>query len=274
MSEATLHVVFSDSAAGLLRRALGKVDRSGRVLAFSDDLGFGPINPPDPQVRLDWMKEQLGVLAEEWDWLPAKTNAFWSIALAPHGRIVVWLSRRTVMEYSGFLEWVWRLGQAAYEVVDLTDVKTQWLLPDGTVTTDRVTSLGLLNPDQVDIPAFLQRAVQLSAPMRNYYRQMWQQLRAENAALRIIRADRLRSAPITYFDELLYSCASEQWLKMARVVGQAAVESWDDDGVQTRDIVLTARVRALVAAGQLEGRGDLADLHRSEVRITAPQEPA
>ena len=271
MIESTLHVVFSDSAAGLLRQALRKVDRSGRVLAFADNLGFGPIDPPDPEVRLDWMRQQLGVSAADWDWLPAKTNAFWSIALAGHSRIVVWVSRRTVMEYSGFLEWVWRLGQMAYEVIDLTDVETEWQMPDGTVKTDRVTSLGLLNPDQVRIRTFLHGAVPLSATFRNYYRQMWQRLRAENAALRIIRDDRLQSAPITYFDQLVHRCASDDWLTVARVVGQALVESWDDDGVQTSDLVLAARVRSLVATGHLEGRGDLADWQHSEVRLPAAQ---
>jgi Protein of unknown function/Domain of unknown function (DUF1835) len=271
MTESVLHVVFSDSAAGLLRPALRKIDRSWRVLSFPDNLGFGPIDPPDPDVRLEWMKQQLGVASVDWDWLPSKTNAFWSIALAGHSRIVVWVSRRTVMEYSGFLEWVWRLGQMAYDVVDLTDVRTEWRLPDGTVTTDRVTSLGLLDPDQVRIHALLKGAARLSAPMRNYYRQMWQQLRTENAALRIIREDRLRSAPITYFDDLLYACASDQWLKVARVVGHALVESWDDHGIQTSDLVLGARVRALAEVGQLEARGDLADWQQGEVRLPAPQ---
>jgi hypothetical protein len=267
MSEATLHVVFSDSAARLLRPALRKVDPWGRVLAFPDDLGFGPINPPDPQARLAWMKQQLRVPAEDWDRLPAKTNAFWSIALAPHGRIVVWASRRTVMEYAGFLEWIWRLGEQPYRVVDLTDVETEWQMPDGTVRTGRVTSLGLLEPDQIEIDRFLVRARPLPVSWLDRYLGMWRQLREENSALRIIRDDRLQSVPLTHFDQLVLSCVPAQWLTVSRVVGQALVEAWDDDGIQTSDIVLAGRTRALMEAGQLEHHGDLADWLQCEVRL-------
>jgi len=111
MSKSTLHIVFSGSAAGLLRQALKKIGRPARVLSFDDNLGFGPIDPPDPDVRLDWMIQHLGAAREDWDWLPAQTNEFWSTALTAIERPVVWMTRRTVFEYSGFLEWVWRLDE-------------------------------------------------------------------------------------------------------------------------------------------------------------------
>jgi hypothetical protein len=58
MAEPTLHVVCGDSAAGLLRQALRKAGRQERVLAFPDNLSFGPINPPDVGLRLEWMKHR------------------------------------------------------------------------------------------------------------------------------------------------------------------------------------------------------------------------
>jgi Protein of unknown function/Domain of unknown function (DUF1835) len=267
----TLHVVFSDSGARLLRPVLRKVDPAGRVLAFPDDLSFGPIDPPEPQLRLDWMRQALGAPAKDWDWLPAKTNAFWSIALSHPGRIVAWVSRRTAMEHAGFLEWIWRLGERRFDLVDLTDVDTAWELPDGTVRTGRVISLGLLDPDQIQIHRFLSHAQVLPSSLRDRYHGMWRQLRGENAALRILRNERLQSAPITHFDTLAYACASERWLTIERVVGQALVEAWDDDGIQTSDVVLAARMRALVDAGQLECRGDPVDWRKCEIRIAIPQ---
>jgi len=125
MTKSTLHVVFSDSAAGLLRRALRKAGRTGQVLSFSDNLSFGPINPPDSQIRLEWKKQHLGAALQDWDWLPAKTSEFWSIALSASEQLIVWTSRRTTLEYSGFLEWVWRCGNKTYDVVDLTDAVTE-----------------------------------------------------------------------------------------------------------------------------------------------------
>jgi hypothetical protein len=46
---------------------LRKVDPVGRVQAFPDDLSFGPIDPPDPKLRLDWMQQALGASSGHWD---------------------------------------------------------------------------------------------------------------------------------------------------------------------------------------------------------------
>jgi Domain of unknown function (DUF1835) len=105
MTEPTLHIVFGDSAAALLRLALRRAARRERVLAFPDNLSFGPINPPDPQRRFEWMQRHLNASPRDWDWLPPATNEFWSIALSAPQPLTVWTSRRTMLEYSGLLEW-------------------------------------------------------------------------------------------------------------------------------------------------------------------------
>ena len=165
MTQSTLHIVCGDSAAGLLRQALRKAARPERVLAFPDNLSFGPINPPDPQLRFEWMQRHLGASPREWDWLPAATNEFWSIALSAAQPLTVWTSRRTTLEYSGFLEWVWRCESSSYHVVDLTDVVIERDRPDGTFGPDPVVSLALLNPDFVPILSFMDRAAPLSAAL-------------------------------------------------------------------------------------------------------------
>jgi hypothetical protein len=167
-----------------------------------------------------------------------------------------------------------RRYESSYDVVDLTDVAIERKRPDGTFGPDPVVSLALLNPDFVPILSFMDRAAPLSAATREDYRRHWKQLRAENAPLRIIRDGRLQSAPITAFDDLLLSCADESWLKTARVVGTALGESWDDDGIQVDDLVLGARVKALVELGHLDGRGDLSDWRHSEVRLAVPRDDA
>jgi Protein of unknown function len=175
-----------------------------------------------------------------------------------------------VVEHAGMLEWIWRLGQRRFEIVDLTDVETEWELPDGTVRTGRVISLGLLDPDQIHIHRFLSHARVLPPSLRDRYDGMWRQLRGENAPLRILRNEQLQSAPITHFDALAYACASEQWLTVERVVAQALVDAWDENGIQTSDVVLAARMRALVEAGRLQCRGDPDDWRNCEIRIFRP----
>jgi hypothetical protein len=267
MTESTLHIVFSDSAAALLRQALRKAGRTQHVLSFADNLSFGPINPPDPQLRFEWMKLHLRTSPREWDWLPAAASEFWSSALSASDQLAVWTSRWTTLEYSGFLEWVRRCENRSYDVVDLTDVTIERHRTDGTSGPDPVVSLALLNPDSVPILSFMDRAAPLPAATRDDYRQLWERLRAENAPLRIIRGGQLQSAPISAFDDLLLSCADDRWRKTARVIGTALAESWDDDGIQVGDLVLGARVHALVELGHLEARGDLDDWRHSEVRL-------
>jgi Protein of unknown function len=215
-----LHIVFGDSAAALLCQALRKAARRERVLRF------------------EWMQRHLGASPREWDWLPEATNKFWSVALSATEPLTVWTSRRTTLEYSGLLEWVWRHEDRAYNVVDLTDLVIERRRPDGTLEQGRLVSLGHLNPDHVPVQPILDRAAPLPASTREDYRQMWKQLRTENAPLRMVHSDRLQSAPITAFDELLLSCAEESWLKVLRVMGNAGLKYWDGDTIQVGDVAL------------------------------------
>src|SRR3954466_11039691 len=108
MTRTLLHIVFTPSGAGSLRQALASAGRDEQVISFFDDLSFGPIDPPDLPLRSKWVEEALGWTG--WHDIAPKTEAFWREALSPGRRKVAWLSRRSAMEYTGFLEWLWRLG--------------------------------------------------------------------------------------------------------------------------------------------------------------------
>jgi uncharacterized protein DUF3658 len=60
------------------------------------------------------------------------------------------------------------------------------------------------------------QAKTLPATPRDEYQALWRRLRAENAPLPILKGDSLLSAPISFFDTLLMSEASENWRKVAR----------------------------------------------------------
>jgi Protein of unknown function/Domain of unknown function (DUF1835) len=259
VSSVPLHVLFNPSAAGLLRRALAELGRADRVISSFDNLSFGPINPPDGMLRAKWVKEKLG--HADWEVVMAGTAEFWSEAVAP-GRKIAWMSRRSTMEYAGFLEWLWRLGDEACDVIDLTDVEVV-----GHGPPRLALSLGLLPSDQILSNGLIDRAQTLAPEARRRYREIWGRLRAENAALRVLGSDGFVSALITFFDPILLSCATGNWQRAARLVGEALANELGDGLLQTGDLLLIARVRALVAAGHLESRGDLLDIHRGEVRL-------
>ncbi|KRR17738.1 hypothetical protein CQ14_41215 [Bradyrhizobium lablabi] len=264
MAASTLHIVFNSSAAAGLRDALRQAGRDERVVGLSDCLSFGPINPPDPELRRRWVEDELGYTG--WEEVVGEATSFWSEALSISSRRVAWLSGRSTQEYAGFLEWLWRLGEEPVEVVDLSDVM---VAGNGTGPTKPhpAISLAMLPPHTILENELFDRTETLTAVLRARYRELWGRLRTENAPLRVLSEGELVSAPLSFFDPLLLSCATSEWQKAARVVGEALSDFWETSVFQTDDLVLCARVRALAGAGGLEFRGNLSDIQNSELRL-------
>jgi hypothetical protein len=260
-----LHIVFTMSGGGTLRQALRSKGFGGRVVVMPDFLGYGPIDAPAAE-RCEWLNREIGAMhewPEEYDLLPAECERFWQESSGP-GERVVWFSRRTLGEYTGFMEWVWRRPGEQYDVVDLTDVSVSPTI-DGKPRL--LVSLASTNPDRIDLEALLGRAAPLPERIRDLYLTSWRTLRAENAALRFVDASGLHSVPITHFDDVLMSYATPHWTKVSQVVGAALAYGFPDDYFEVDDRFLSARVRALVAAGRLEGEGDLFRIGSSKVRL-------
>jgi hypothetical protein len=260
-----LHVVFSPSAAGSLREALFLAERPDRVVALFDDFSFGPINPPDPNLRRAWEGDVLGY--EEID-LGAEDHAFWSEALKPQQQLLVWTSRRSPKEYTGFLEWLSRFGAAECGVVDLTEMTTRYRNRDGQLSKPEPAVFATMQPGQILDDHLLDRGRPLSSAERDRHMGLWRRLREDNAAFRVVYGNGLISAPLTHFDGLLLSLATAQWQKMARVVAMALTTFHDDGVFQTGDLVLAARVRALIETRALEARGDPMQILQCEVRLS------
>jgi hypothetical protein len=161
-----------------------------------DDLSFGPIAPPDAEMRRRWVEHELGY---EWEDVCAESASFWDDALSQTDRRVAWLSRRSTLEYCGFLEWLWRLGEQPFGLVDLTDVTVVGRAIDGSPISRRADSIGLLHPHEIVDSGFLDSAQEVTPYVRRRYRDVWARLRVENAPLRVLGPDGLVSAPITHF---------------------------------------------------------------------------
>jgi len=148
MSSSTVHVVTGESAGDVLRHALRSIRRDDRVVALADDLSVGPIDPAEPRARAAWAAQELGFNSGEA--VVRRIEKSWSEALAPATRRIVWTSRRSARDYSGFLEWLWRLGDQACDVVDLTELRFPERCTDGPAGfLSLVISPGALDPDQI-----------------------------------------------------------------------------------------------------------------------------
>jgi hypothetical protein len=76
------------------------------------------------------------------------------------------------------------------------------------------------------------------------------------------------SAPISFFDAQLMSYVTNDWQKVAKIIGKALVAENDDEAIQVGDKVLAARVDAMARSGRLEIQGKSAlEMHNSLVRL-------
>jgi hypothetical protein len=274
-----LHVVFTDTGAAELREALKASGRDDAVVSLADNLSFGPIDPADPEARRTWVEKELGFAgwpstAEQdgdngWEDISVRAHAFWNESLSQRHRKIAWISRRSAMEYAGFLEWLWRLGDAPCEVVDLSEVKISYRPEHGPPRRPLLAmSLGMLDHNTICNNDLWDLAEPLQMSARGRDLDLWRQLCSENAPLRVIEGDKIVSAPITFFDSLLLSHVKANWLKVAMVVGKALTDRMMDGVFQTCDIVLAARINSLVKNGVLEFQGKSPFAIRfSEVRL-------
>jgi hypothetical protein len=263
MTQTIAHFVFTLSGAGCLVQALRKADRDDLVVATCHNMHLGPIDPSDPSSRAKWLENELGRIDRK---DPARSERDWDEARFPGHRKVAWLTRRSAMEYAGFLDWLWHRGDAPCEVVDLSEVKVFYLPEHGSRPPRLAVTLGMLHHDTIAHNKLWDLAKPLPTTERLRYRELWGQLLSENAPLRVIGGDRLVSAPISFFDSLLMSYVTDDWQKVSRVVGPAMVSQMDI--VQTGDTFLAARINALAESGRLDIRGKSAlEILHSEVRL-------
>ena len=265
----TLHVTFSPSAAHSLRQAMARMGRLDRVIGLEDYLNYGPIDPVISSVRAKWVAKVLD--QPERGEAFELADEFWRAALSPGMRRVVWFCRRCAREYCGLLEFVKRIGDQPFAVVDMTNVlMTQTARPLRQPKQTIYNSVAVIPDEEFASNNLIDLARALTTAEAAYYSSCWTKLRKENAPLRVLNSNfELESADITYFDEQLISHAAQDWRRGAYIAG--SVLAVDDERYQIDDLFLISRLKTLSASGRLEGRGNLYVLRESEFRLPRVQ---
>lgn len=226
-----LHIVLGYSAAGTIRSVL--VGRNAKVVRFSDNLSYGPIDPPDSVKRRGWIEENIGFDNPD---ITGDEENFWPQIFGKVASRVVWVSRRSADEYCAFLEYLRRLDDLPTHVIDTTEARGC----DGKFHR----STGSIPNAQ--IPDLLDSVRLLTVEERASYRALWQRLQAENSDLRTVTSNlTLQSAPMSFYDEALLSFMGEEWKPMARVLGDVLQRE------NVHDAFLVARLYELEGAGFL-----------------------
>jgi Protein of unknown function/Domain of unknown function (DUF1835) len=258
-----MHIIFTYAGADELREALLLTHQQDVVISLEHDLNIGPIRPSDPVTRSAWMMRELDDEAYRMDAIDVP----WDAVLVGDTVPTVWFSRRSASEYAGFLELLWRMGDALCNIIDLSETRVTSQSRNGEIRPSRLAvSQALMRADEIVRGNLFATARPLSLEERARYRSVWTRLRDENAPLRVLDCGELVSAPVSYFDALLLSIATPEWGKMALIVGYALAETWEDDIAQIGASFLAARIRALADMGQLELRGDISAMRTTEMR--------
>lgn len=259
-----VHVVFNMSAAVSLRQALADMGLRQTVIGLPDDLSFGPIDPPTSDLRGQWVEDVLGY--DRWREHERDADLFWDQAMERDIAPMAWVCRRSAMEFAGFLEFLWRIGDHPFRVVDITEVEFAPRPDLSELTSWRAGSLGFVQPDSMVKAGLLDSPATLTGQELQAYRDVWKRLRAENAPIRVAGELGLHSAPITSFDKAITSHVADDWRKCSRVVADSLAALWDD-AIHCGDLVLWSRVRALADEGVFEMKGDGIRMRNSSVRL-------
>ena len=107
---------------------------------------------------------------------------------------------------------------------------------------------------------------QVTAQQAAEARRQWRRLKTENAPFRVVTPAGLVSAPVDHFDHLLMERVTSEWRKVARVIGDTMGLS-PGAYYQVGDMMLLARVMALIGEGKLLAEGDPWDMHACRVRL-------
>ena len=263
---ATLHVTFGLSAAASLREAIAVERPDDCVVAFRDDLSFGPIDPPEPRRRAEWIADHLNF--EWWDDIALSESDVWGTISTWRGDTIAWFSRTSASEHANFLEFNERMGSRPFRILDLTNARVSTNHPCGEFGEgEPVVSVSLLRGETIRRYGLADRSVVPSEAQRDLDRGQWKRLKSESAALRVVEGRDLVSAAITHFDERLLSFCTREWATMAGPIDGALRALAEHGTHQVGDLVLASRIFALIEAGVLQGRGGLTSLRDTEVRL-------
>ena len=238
-----LHVAPGESAGGNLREALRLAGHQQEVLSFPDDLSHGPIAWSTSRERAAWWSHVHEPRSED------DLEAFWLRLETANRRLVVWFGRHAASELAFFLALADRLGDRSYDIVDVTQA---------------AGAVGIAPTDQ--LVAQLEAARPISVHEASDAGHLWQHLRSQNAPFRVVTPTGLASAPIDHFDAAILEQAAPEWRSSAYVIGSTMAHNRTPYR-QVDDVMLLARLVALIEERKLLADGDPWDMRACRVRL-------
>lgn len=265
----TIHVTCGVSRAETIGQALRSQGCEARVIALPGQLNYGPIDPPDPDLRQAWIRTVLRCDPRDDRREPEEP---WDEATSSLAQPVYWVCLTDAAEHACFLEFAFRMRGRPFTLVDATGL--DFVTRDG---VPRPWSLGIMRREDIVTSGLLQKRRPFTHAECEAAAAEWARLRREDAPLRVVRDGRLVSAPLTVFDAALTAQAAADWEVAAKLVGRTLTHlsvTAPPPGQGVSDIVLFGRVLALGEYGALHVRGPGPGMRDVEVRRATTPSPA
>ena len=251
MSSGKIHILFHSSAAGTLRAVLDEAGSHDQVICLWDNLSHGPIESLDPVARYEALVDEGLAESDDRPWLTSDSARFWKQCDETRRERILWVTRRSPPEMSGFLAYLQGFGDQPCWIVDVEAAEDRLKRRNGE-PYGPVYGTGELADD--NIRALLDRARPLTSDEAASAGRLWEQLVRENAPLRIPGGEGLVSAPATLVDDRLLSECSAEWKPTVRVLANTLGHLPEERGFALDQVFLEWRIDALLAQGALESR--------------------
>ena len=252
-----LHLTLGDSAAGCVRTALSIAPGiSQAVMTISDDLSHGPFD--DGLARAEYLRACYRDFDDRWDY--DKQDAF-----APWLALIERLDRD---RHDAVVIWT---GENVSEVTFLAMVCDR--LAGRPEPIAHVTVPGKYGRNYVavhapeELRAFFDSWRVLSDAERAALVQDFAPIREETGLLRRWQDGQIIGIPLDYYDGLLLEACSNEWTLAARIIGIAMGHC--DAANSMSDLFFSARLQALIAAGEIQADGPQSSIRYYSVRRAA-----
>ena len=238
------------------------------VIAFGDDLSWGPIGDERLEERIAYFNREDPFMPSggDWSFLRDSHADFWRDAAQPADERIVWLGSRCASEIAAYLAYLDKFSDLPAVVVRPDD----YLPPHPRYGP--AGAIGVLDHEQIGHCLDHAERRPVSADQALFAR--WSELVDENAMLRVVTDQGLVSAPIDAHDHFILAAVKPDWVRHVRVVGHALGNAFEAQ-TWVNSQLLFNRLFHLVDSGVLEADGDVRawtdEPRRSDARIRLAQ---
>lgn len=252
-----LHLASGSSAADVIQETVRRLGRDEVVVGMRDAFAEGPLQDADDGAasRIEWWNRLHGNARDDAEAMEFDDADIWAQVRTAPGDVMLWHGPHPV-ERIFALRACWHLRDRPERVHEVALVASgrQWKAGVRPAFYDAVPIVG---PAET-VQAWDRRARVMDVAARA---KQWEELRGRAGDwIRVLDGENIEHRPVTAYDaELVKVCTNGEWTPSLRMVARVLADN------PTTDSLLCWRVRELLRAGTLEGRGD-------ENRIGLPDE--